>query len=68
MALVDTDCDPRGIDFPIPGNDDGMRSIKLVTGFIANAILDGSVVSPEEQPSVEEEINAEEQASESDSK
>ena len=68
VALVDTDCDPTGIDFPIPGNDDGIRSIKLVTGFIANAILDGSVVSVEEQLSAEEDISVEEQASESDSK
>ena len=59
VALVDTDSDPTGIDFPIPGNDDGMRSIKLVTGFIANAIIEGSVSS-------EGDTNNQEQTSESD--
>ena len=56
VALVDTDCDPSGIDFPIPGNDDGIRSIKLVTGFIANAILEGSVVNTQEVASTDEEV------------
>ena len=56
VAIVDTDCDPSGIDFPIPGNDDGIRSIKLVTGFIANAILEGSVVNTQEVASTDEEV------------
>ena len=41
VALVDTDCDPRGIDHPIPGNDDAIRSVKLVTSRMALAVLDG---------------------------
>ena len=41
VALVDTDCNPRGIDHPIPGNDDAIRSVKLVTGQIAAGVLDG---------------------------
>ena len=36
LALVDTNCDPDGIDFPIPGNDDAIRSIKLFTKRIAD--------------------------------
>jgi len=36
LALVDTNCDPEGIDFPIPGNDDAIRSIKLFTKRIAD--------------------------------
>ena len=41
VALVDTDCDPDLIDFPIPGNDDAIRSIRLVTNHLANAMVDG---------------------------
>ena len=41
VALVDSDCDPDLIDYPIPGNDDAIRSIRLVTGRITNAIIEG---------------------------
>jgi small subunit ribosomal protein S2 len=41
VALVDTNCDPDLIDYPIPGNDDAIRSIKLVTGIIADSIMKG---------------------------
>lgn len=41
IALVDTNGDPETIDYPIPGNDDAMRSIKLVAGYIANAVMEG---------------------------
>jgi small subunit ribosomal protein S2 len=41
IALTDTDCDPTLIDWPIPGNDDAIRSIRLVSGHIANAALEG---------------------------
>ena len=41
VALVDTDCDPTLIDYPIPGNDDAIRSIRLVTTRIADAIIEG---------------------------
>ena len=41
VALVDSDCDPDLIDYPIPGNDDAIRSIRLVTGKIADSIIDG---------------------------
>ncbi len=40
-ALVDTNCDPDGIDAIIPGNDDAMRSVRLVTSKIADAVLEG---------------------------
>lgn len=42
VALVDSDCDPDLIDYPIPGNDDAIRSIRLVTGRITNAIIEGT--------------------------
>ena len=41
VALVDTNCDPDLIDYPIPGNDDAIRSIKLITGLIADSIMGG---------------------------
>jgi small subunit ribosomal protein S2 len=41
IGVVDTNCDPDGIDFVIPGNDDAIRSIKLFTSKIADACLEG---------------------------
>lgn len=41
MALVDTNCDPRQIDYVLPGNDDAMRAIKLVIEAFANAVIEG---------------------------
>ncbi len=41
VAVVDTNCDPDEIDFPIPGNDDAIRAVKLMTGKIADAIIEG---------------------------
>ncbi|MBI4655038.1 MAG: 30S ribosomal protein S2 [Nitrospirae bacterium] len=41
IAVVDTNCDPDEADYPIPGNDDAIRSIKLTTSKIADAILEG---------------------------
>ena len=40
VGIVDTNCDPSHIQFPIPGNDDALRAIKLFTGFVADAIAD----------------------------
>jgi small subunit ribosomal protein S2 len=42
IALVDTDGDPTLINYPIPGNDDAIRSVKLVTSRIADAIIEGN--------------------------
>lgn len=41
LALIDTDCDPDVVDLPIPGNDDSIRSIELVTRLLADAIIEG---------------------------
>ncbi|MDY0132849.1 MAG: 30S ribosomal protein S2 [Desulforegulaceae bacterium] len=41
VALVDTNCDPDGIDYIIPGNDDAIRSISLITSQIADACIEG---------------------------
>ena len=40
VAVVDTNCNPEGIDFPIPGNDDAIRAISLFTQVIANAVIE----------------------------
>jgi len=44
VGLVDTNCDPDDIDYVIPGNDDAIRSIRLVTSKIADAILEGKSI------------------------
>ena len=41
VAIADTDCNVDLIDYPIPGNDDAIRSVRLITGFIASAALTG---------------------------
>ena len=41
MAIVDTNCDPDEIDYVIPGNDDAIRAIKLISSVMANAIQEG---------------------------
>ena len=46
IALIDTDCDPDAVDLPIPGNDDGIRSIELVTTLLADAVLVGHAEAP----------------------
>ena len=45
IAIVDTNCDPTGIDYPIPGNDDAIRAIRLITSRIADAVVEGRGVS-----------------------
>jgi small subunit ribosomal protein S2 len=42
VALIDTNCDPDSVDLPIPGNDDGIRSIELIMSHLADAVLSGS--------------------------
>ncbi|TAH63252.1 MAG: 30S ribosomal protein S2, partial [Gottschalkiaceae bacterium] len=41
VGIVDTNCDPEEVDFVIPGNDDAIRAVKLLTETIANAVLEG---------------------------
>ena len=41
VAIVDTNCDPDEIDYPIPGNDDAIRAVKLIVSKMADAILEG---------------------------
>lgn len=65
IALVDTNCDPTLVDYPIPGNDDAIRSIKLIADKLANAISeakelrDQGVMVIEEKPEEVEETEGE---------
>jgi small subunit ribosomal protein S2 len=56
IALVDTNCDPSGVDYVIPSNDDAIRAIKLLTAKIADAVLEGKALRKD----IEEEMKAEE--------
>ena len=57
LAMVDTNCDPRYVDYVIPSNDDAIRAIKLLVGRIADAVLEGKMmrkdVEEEEVPVLE---------------
>lgn len=41
FGMVDTNCDPRKVDFPIPSNDDATKSIAVITNYLTNAIAEG---------------------------
>jgi len=60
IALTDTNCDPDGIDYLIPGNDDAIRSIKLISSLIAEAVMEGK--GRREEENMEEMQVAMEQA------
>lgn len=79
VAIVDTNCDPDNIDYPIPGNDDALKSIRLLTTIIADSIREGynefatSTSTKEEKPEAkdsdakEEEVKAESSVKSSES-
>ena len=57
VGLVDSDSNPENIDYPIPGNDDAIRSIQLVTSRLADAYLEGvSAASNKEDIEMTEEL------------
>ena len=63
VGIVDTNCDPDNIDFVIPGNDDSIRSIKLIVSAIADAVLEGKqgqINTPESMMPQVAEVVAEE--------
>jgi small subunit ribosomal protein S2 len=60
VAVVDTNCDPDPIDYPIPGNDDAIRSIKLFSGCVADAIVSGSGIYQTLQAEMQVEREVEE--------
>jgi small subunit ribosomal protein S2 len=67
IAVVDTNCDPTNIDYPIPGNDDAIRAISLFVEIIANAVLDADKEVGIEIIETLPEIEKEETSSDDDS-
>ena len=57
FGLVDTNCDPDDVDYVIPGNDDGVRAVRLIVGIMANAVIEGNggAVEPYQLPKEEKE-------------
>lgn len=55
VAIVDTNCDPDEIDYPIPGNDDAIRAVRLITGKIADAIIEAKAEIEANLPGAEGE-------------
>ncbi|PWM42374.1 MAG: 30S ribosomal protein S2 [Clostridiales bacterium] len=59
VAIVDTNCDPDEVDYPIPGNDDAIRAVKLIAETMANAIMEGKQgeqLSDEAEEAAAEEV------------
>jgi small subunit ribosomal protein S2 len=61
VSIVDTNCDPDEVDFIIPGNDDAIRAVKLITSKIADAVLEGKQGLQIAQQEKEEETEAEDE-------
>lgn len=64
FGLVDTNCDPDDVDYVIPGNDDGVRAVRLIVGIMANAVIEGNggAVEPYQLPKEETEEAPQEEA------
>ena len=65
VGIVDTNCSPEDIDYPIPGNDDAIRSVKLITTVMANAVIEakqGEVLGADSLFSNEEEAETKEKS------
>jgi len=58
VAILDSNCDPSGIDFPVPGNDDAIRSIELFASKIADAVIAGKRQHNDRFSSKETEVSA----------
>jgi small subunit ribosomal protein S2 len=56
VAIVDTNCDPDMVDYPIPGNDDALRAIRLFSSKIADAVLEGRSLATEQDFAAVKEI------------
>jgi small subunit ribosomal protein S2 len=57
IALVDTNCDPGGVDYVIPSNDDAIRAIKLLTAQVADAVLEGIHMRKDKDDELPEEVS-----------
>ena len=72
VGLIDTNCNPEDVDYPIPGNDDAIRAVKLIADVMANAVIEGKqgesfenveeqATETEEPESIEEVVEASEE-------
>ncbi len=74
VGIVDTNCNPQELDYPIPGNDDAIRSVSLIADVMANAIIEGKqgesfeTAESEEQQPTEEPTSMEQVVAESEEK
>ena len=72
VGIVDTNCNPEDLDYPIPGNDDAIRSVSLIADVMANAVIEGkqgeSFETAEEQDVTEEAETMEQVVAEAEEK
>ena len=74
VGIVDTNCNPQELDYPIPGNDDAIRSVSLIADVMANAIIEGKqgesfeTAESEEQQPTEEPTSMEQVVAEAEEK
>ena len=72
VGIVDTNCNPEDLDYPIPGNDDAIRAVKLIADVMANAVIEGkqgeSFETVEEQDVTEEAETMEQVVAEAEEK
>ncbi len=59
VGIVDTNCDPEQLDFPIPGNDDAIRAVKLIAETIANAVIEAKQGEQYSAPETEDDDSEE---------
>ena len=64
VAIVDTNCDPDEIDYIIPGNDDAIRAVKLITSRMADAIIEGMQGYQMEETTKQEDSNSDSETDE----
>ncbi len=63
IGLVDTNCNPEELDYPIPGNDDAIRAVKLIADVMANAVIEGKQGESFESVEEQEQVATEEATS-----
>ncbi len=66
IAIVDTNCDPDDADYVIPGNDDAIRAIKLISSVLADAVIEGKQGEQMTEAAVEDTAEAEEKAADAE--
>lgn len=65
VAIIDTNCDPDEVDYPIPGNDDAIRAVKLITSKMADAVLEGVAEREAKEKELQDQVVPEEKEDES---